>query len=75
MRRRRLQRVLLSAATAVEIVDLWPDRDDGYDLTDRILERRRIKPFSPRVARTVRELLAPHPSNPRHDRRPRSHRI
>ena len=58
-----------------EVVDLWPGRDDGYDLTDRILERRRIKPFSPRVARTVRELLAPHPSSRRHDRRPRSHRI
>jgi hypothetical protein len=66
---------LAGAATVVEIVDLWPDRDDGYDLTDRILERRRIKPFSPRVARTVRELLAPHPSNRRNDRRPRSHRI
>jgi hypothetical protein len=66
---------LAGAATTVEIVDLWPDRDDGYDLTDRILERRRIKPFSPRVARAVRELLAPHPSNPSHDRRPRSQRI
>ncbi len=62
-------------ADGAEVVDLWPGRDDGYDLTDRILERRRIKPFSPRVARTVRELLAPHPSNRRHDRRPRSHRI
>jgi hypothetical protein len=62
-------------ADGAEVVDLWPGRDDGYDLTDRILERRRIKPFSPRVARTVRELLAPHPSSRRHDRRPRSHRI
>ena len=62
-------------ADGAEVVDLWPGRDDGYDLTDRILERRRIKPFSPRVARTVRELLAPHPSNRRHDRPPQSHRI
>ena len=62
-------------ADSAEVVDLWPGRDDGYDLTDRILECRRIKPFSPRVARTVRELLAPHPSNRGHDRPPQSHRI
>ena len=65
----------LDETEGAEVVDLWPGRDDGYDLTDRILERRRIKPFSPRVARTVRELLAPHPSSRRHDRRRRSHRI
>jgi DNA primase len=62
-------------ADGAEVVDLWPGRDDGYDLTDRILERRGIKAFSPHVARTVRELLAPHPSSRRHDRRTRSHRI
>ena len=30
-----------SIAATLEIADLWPDRHDGYDLTDRILERRR----------------------------------
>lgn len=42
--------------------DLWPGRYDGYDLTDRILEGRRIKPLSTRAVRTVRGVLAPHPS-------------
>ena len=28
---------------AADVVDLWPDRHDGYDLTDRILERRRAR--------------------------------
>ena len=33
------------APKRVEVVDLWPDRDDGYDLTDRILERRQARPW------------------------------
>lgn len=45
-------------AEAVEIVDLWPDRHDGYDLTDRILERRRSRSGLP-VARTIASLLRP----------------
>jgi hypothetical protein len=47
-------------AEAVEIVDLWPDRHDGYDLTDRILERRRSRSGLP-VARTIASLLRPVP--------------
>jgi hypothetical protein len=47
-------------AEAVEIVDLWPDRHDGYDLTDRILERRCLR-CGLKVARTVASLLRPVP--------------
>jgi hypothetical protein len=43
-------------AKTVEIVDLWPDRHDGYDLTDRILERRRSRPGLS-VAGTIGSLL------------------
>jgi|HubBroStandDraft_6_1064221.scaffolds.fasta_scaffold232726_2 hypothetical protein len=49
-------------ADGAEVVDLWPGRDDGYDLTDRILQRRQIRPFSANAVRTVRALLAPHPT-------------
>ena len=45
-------------AKTVEVVDLWPDRQDGYDLTDRILERRRAR-SGPLTIRTVRSLLRP----------------
>jgi Toprim-like len=45
-------------AAVVELVDLWPDRHDGYDLTDRILERRRSRP-GPLTARTIASLLRP----------------
>jgi hypothetical protein len=31
---------LRAAVIPAKIIDLWPDRDDGYDLTNRILERR-----------------------------------
>lgn len=55
-------------ATTVEVADLWPDRNDGYDLTDRILERRRSRP-GPLTARTMASLLRPaslrHPNTPR----------
>ena len=34
-------------AEAVEVVDLWPRRNDGYDLTDRILDRRRSRSCPP----------------------------
>ncbi len=45
----------------IDVVDLWPDRDDGYDLTDRILERRRSR-ASANAPRTLRSLLLPNPS-------------
>jgi hypothetical protein len=59
---------LAAAATAVEIVDLWPGRDDGYDLTDRILERRRLR-AGPSTPRTVASLLRP--ARSRHTNSPR----
>jgi Toprim-like len=64
-------------AEAVEVVDLWPGRDDGYDLTDRILERRQIRPWATNAVRTVRALLAPHPSTgpARAESRTSRHRI
>jgi len=49
---------LKAAAVNAEVVDLWPDRHDGYDLTDRILERRRTR-SGPRAARTIASLLRP----------------
>ena len=56
---------LHATARAVEIVDLSPDRHDGYDLTDRILERRRAG-SGLRVTSTIGSLLrparSPHPN-------------
>ena len=60
---------LRGAAIASEIVDLWPDRDDGYDLTERIVERKRQRP-SRLTAAAVASLLAPVP--PVHRKRPRA---
>lgn len=51
---------LQAAGVPVEVADLWPDRHDGYDLTDRILERRRTR-TDPRAARTIASLLRPVP--------------
>ena len=51
---------LRAAAFPTDVVDLWPDRHDGYDLTDRILERRRTR-TDPRAARTIASLLRPVP--------------
>jgi hypothetical protein len=51
---------LRAAAIPTEVVDLWPDRHDGYDLTDRILERRRTR-TDPRAARTIASLVRPVP--------------
>jgi hypothetical protein len=51
---------LRAAAISSEIVDLWPDRDDGYDLTDRIVERRRQR-LGRLTAAAVASLLAPVP--------------
>jgi hypothetical protein len=56
------------AAITSEIVDLWPDRDDGYDLTDRIVERKRQGPGR-LTAAAVASLLAPVP--PVHRKRAR----
>ena len=59
---------LSPAASAIELVDLWPDRHDGYDLTDRILERRRTR-SRPTAPRTITSLLRPaasrQPNTPR----------
>jgi Toprim domain-containing protein len=60
---------LRAAAVTSEIVDLWPDRDDGYDLTDRIVERKRQRPGRMTTA-AVASLLAPVP--PVHRKRPRA---
>ncbi len=38
---RRIAQDLVSVAAEVRIVDLAPERDDGYDLTDLLLEKRR----------------------------------
>jgi Toprim-like len=54
---------LSDTAEAVEVVDLWPGRADGYDLTDRILERRHRRACASKGIRTVRGLLAPDPSS------------
>lgn len=52
-----------AASIPTEIVDLWPDRNDGYDLTDRILERRRLRPALS-VARTIGSLLTSSSASP-----------
>jgi hypothetical protein len=59
------------SAEAVEVVDLWPHRNDGYDLTDRILERRLARPHGI-APRTLASLLLPNPS--RHSCAPRQNR-
>jgi hypothetical protein len=55
---------LRPAARTVDVIDLWPTRDDGYDLTDRILERRRSRPHS-RAVRSLTSLLCPAPDRRR----------
>jgi hypothetical protein len=47
-----------NTAEAVDMVDLWLGRDDGYDLTDRILELRLVKRDRPHAFGTVRLLFA-----------------
>jgi hypothetical protein len=51
---------LRAAGVPVHAVDLAPGRSDGYDLTDRILERRRQRP-GPLNARALAALLHPDP--------------
>jgi DNA primase len=34
---------LTPVATSVQVAELAPDRTDGYDLTNRIIERRRLR--------------------------------
>jgi Toprim-like len=46
-------------AARTEVIDLWPDRNDGYDLTDRILEWRLVKRGRPHALGTARLLLEP----------------
>lgn len=57
----RIATSLTAAAIDVEVIDLWPERHDGYDLTDRVLELRRTQSSPPSV-RTVASLLRPVPS-------------
>lgn len=52
---------LSAAGSRVDVVDLAPGRSDGYDLTDRILERRR-QHTGPLNARAVSALLRPVPT-------------
>lgn len=57
----RIATSLRAAAIDVEVIDLWPERHDGYDLTDRVLELRRTQSSPPSV-RTVASLLRQVPS-------------
>lgn len=49
-----------AAGITVDAVDLSPGRHDGYDVTDRILERRRQRPGT-LTARAIASLLRPVP--------------
>jgi hypothetical protein len=60
---------LAGVACSVHIIDLCPGRADGYDLTDRILERRRTRQ-RPGVPRSVASLL--NPAQPRRLQEPGS---
>ena len=55
---------LRAAAIPTDVVDLWPDRHDGYDLTDRILERRRTRTDPRAPARSPRSCAPSRPSTP-----------
>lgn len=57
----RIAASLSAAGIRVEVVDLAPDRSDGYDLTDRILEGRRQHPGTLNT-RAVAALLRPFPA-------------
>ena len=59
-----ISRSLAPFATRTDIIDLWPDRADGYDLTDRILGWRPINRDRPHSFGTIGLLLAPHPTCP-----------
>jgi hypothetical protein len=52
---------LSAAGIRVDVIDLAPGLSDGYDLTDRILERHRQRP-GPLNARAVAALLRPVPT-------------
>ena len=58
---REIAESLQIAGVSVEVVDLWPDRADGYDLTDRILEHRRAH-HQASSAQTTASLLRPVPT-------------
>jgi hypothetical protein len=55
---------LRAADIPTDVVDLWPDRGDGYDLTDRLLERRRTRTVPRALGRSTRSYTASHPSAP-----------
>jgi hypothetical protein len=61
-----IARSLKPVASSVAIADLCPGRHDGYDLTDRILERRAT--VKARAPRTLGALLAPSPFDRPHRR-------
>jgi len=66
--RRAAQRIataLEPVAATVEVIDLWPERNDGYDLTDRIVERRKLISGLGRAPRSVETLLAQPPGSGR----------
>ena len=64
---------LRPTAKTVDRVDLSPDRHDGYDLTDRILEQRRYQ-SGRSTGRTIASLLRPIPASPPNPTRARPSR-
>jgi hypothetical protein len=55
-------------APTVAIVDVCLDQDHDHDLTDRILERRRVQAFAARARRMMPSLLLSYLSRRSHDR-------
>lgn len=56
------------ADVCAEVIDLWPGRHDGYDLTDRILERGRTRtslPAASSIASLLRAVRPVEPNRPR----------
>jgi DNA primase len=58
------------ADVRAEVVDLSPDRHDGYDLTDHILERGRARTSSPAACSIASLLRRSGPSTPMERGRP-----
>jgi hypothetical protein len=60
----RIRADLHPVASTVDVADLWPGRSDGYDLSDRILESRRVTTRFSRPGRETPALLAPRAGQP-----------